>query len=167
MLPLWNCCNILPCLMRWKSVSGPGGYSPADPFVPSVQELNRLIATPGLAAALRPYQDFGFAVYELKAGFGGLLPLVVSFPRADPRQLYFPTFHASPGPVAEEIVHDHLLYCQKLPEDGYSTFLWEESAGWAHPVVSAVLARGMVHPRQHLQRLKLEDVGKNKDFILR
>lgn len=141
----------------------PGSYSPV--FIPNTAELQKILPAP-LTGILPDYVGYGFAVYSLKAGLGWLLPLVISYPAVNPDQLYYPTREALGTLPGKTAAQEATLYCQKLPHGRYSPFLWEESRGWAHPTVSSVLAKGLIHPKHHLQRLKLEPGRENADLVV-
>lgn len=104
-------------------------------FVPSAGDFARLderFRLPaGFLAALPAYADFGFAVFRLKPERGllgtvkrqSVQPMALSFPRREPRALFFPTVHVHDGKVSPQATFDHALYCQA---DG----LLEATLGW-------------------------------------
>jgi hypothetical protein len=94
-------------------------------FVPEARDFARLderFRLPdGFLAALPVYGDYGFAVFRLKphkkGWFGGakrqsVQPMAFTFPRREPRSLFFPTVHVHDGSVPARADFDHALYCQ-------------------------------------------------------
>jgi len=43
------------------------------------------------------YEDFGFAVFKLRAGLKRIHSMALEFPRRDPKSLFFPTVHVHDG----------------------------------------------------------------------
>src|SRR5262249_29983337 len=99
-------------------------------FVPSVKDFSRVDERFRLPMnvwdGLPLYKEFGFAVFQLKQGAQKVHPMAFEFPRANPRQLFFPTVHIHDGTVKPKAGFHHALFCQKSgPED---LMMWEESA---------------------------------------
>jgi hypothetical protein len=139
-------------------------------FVPTVADFSRLDARFQLPAGtwdkLPAYRNFGFAVFKLKPGKQDVHPMAFSFPRSNPAALFFPTLHIHDGQVHAEEEFDHVLYCQKMPYDRFPLHDWEESRGPAHPDISSVRSKGIVHPRYHLYRMGVHGRRRNTDIVL-
>jgi hypothetical protein len=113
-------------------------------FVPRLGDFGRLDrrfrVSDRVWSELPQYRDYGFAVFQLKAGGdGGFLsrlfgtgvtarkvhPMVLCFPTRDPASLFYPTVHVHDGRVKKRAHFDHSLYCQtaeapKLQIGGFS-----------------------------------------------
>lgn len=87
-------------------------------FVPSRAQFHRLDPRLRLDDAvwdrLPDYADFGFAVFQLRAGDTRVHPMALSFLSRDPRVLFFPTAHVHDGAVHARAHYDHRLYAQGL-----------------------------------------------------
>jgi hypothetical protein len=109
-------------------------------FVPTAADFSRLdprFRLPhGFLEALPAYADYGFAIFRLKPKKGllggskkqSVHPMALSFPRREPRALFFPTVHVHDGSVPQQAAFDHALYCQA---DGVleATLSWQRSHG--------------------------------------
>jgi hypothetical protein len=90
-------------------------------FVPSRADFARLderFRLPEAALAKLPCpDDYGFAVFKLKAGEGQRVhPMAFSFPTRNPRTLFFPTAHLHGDAWERRVLFDHTLYYQGSPE---------------------------------------------------
>ena len=85
-------------------------------FVPSLNDFSRLdecFRLPASVASKLPYEDWGFAVFQLedKRGLLGgakrqtIHPMAFVFPRRDPRTLFFPTKHVHDGAVHDVVAN--------------------------------------------------------------
>ncbi|MFO0547020.1 MAG: hypothetical protein U0271_01465 [Polyangiaceae bacterium] len=88
-------------------------------FVPTMNDFTRLDERFRIPAetlvALGDYGSYGFAVIKLRPGAEQRLhPIALTFPRADPTTLYFPTTHLHDGKVRERAEFDHSLFCQRV-----------------------------------------------------
>lgn len=85
-------------------------------FVPGLADFNRLDPRFRLDSSvwqkLPQYQDFGFAVFQLRDGEREFHPMGLSFPSRHPDRVFFPTVHVHDGDVPEEEEFDHSLYLQ-------------------------------------------------------
>jgi hypothetical protein len=87
-------------------------------FVPTHADFARLDARfripDGVWQRLPTYADWGFAVFRLKPSKTQqkIHPMAFSFPRRDPRAIFFPTVHVHDGAVHDTATFDHTLYCQ-------------------------------------------------------
>lgn len=89
-------------------------------FVPSPRDFERLDARFRLPSQLLPalplYQDYGFAVFQLKPGKQQqkLQPMALSFTPREPRALFFPTVHVHDGSVPHQANFDHALFAKPM-----------------------------------------------------
>jgi hypothetical protein len=85
-------------------------------FVPGRADFRRLDPRFRLAddvwRQLPAYSDFGFAVFQLRAGDAGVHPMALSFATRNPDAIYFPTTHVHDGTVHPVAQFDHSLYAQ-------------------------------------------------------
>lgn len=100
-------------------------------FVPNVASFARLDErfrlSDSLWSQLPQYEDYGFAVFKLKAGGNKLIhPMAMRFPTRDTSTLFFPTLHIHDGTIPERASFDHALYCQGPHRERAQ---WEESGG--------------------------------------
>ncbi|HUS32022.1 MAG TPA: hypothetical protein VMZ53_26155 [Kofleriaceae bacterium] len=58
------------------------------------------------------YSDYGFAVFQLKAGKHTVHPMAFTFPSRELDRLYFPTVHLHDGQFRRDAEFDHALYYQ-------------------------------------------------------
>ena len=139
-------------------------------FVPTVADFARLDERFRLPAGtwekLPQYKNYGFAVFKLRKGNAAVHPMAFSFPRANAAQLYFPTVHIHDGQVHDMEEFDHVLYCQRPPDEKFSLMEWEESSALPHHTMDVVKARGIVHPQHHLYRREYKGKRKNEDIVL-
>ncbi len=83
-------------------------------------------------------------------------PMAFTFPRRDPRSLFFPTLHVHDGRVHETARFDHVLYAQQEPGDG-----WERSTTSADTVEGP--AKTYLDPSQPVWRRRLNGELPNQD----
>ena len=62
--------------------------------------------------AVPHYADYGFAVFQLRAGEHRIHPMALTFPTREPGRLFFPTVHLHDGQLHERAEFDHKLYYQ-------------------------------------------------------
>jgi hypothetical protein len=154
-----------PLLMAAQSFGfGPPGVAPAPAplkvhdvgdfeasFVPSLADFSRLdprFRLPdGVWDRVPRVADYGFAVFKLKPKAARasqtIHPMALTFPRRDPRSLYFPTLHVHDGTLASSAHFDHTLYCQPS-EILAHLFAWRPSNEPLGRRVDAERARGLV-----------------------
>jgi hypothetical protein len=144
------------------------GYFEAS-FVPTVDDFARLderFRLPeGTWKKLPGYRDYGFAVFKLNHGKLNVHPMAFSFPRRDPKSLFFPTVHIHDGQVHTEAHFDHLLYCQ--PEENQHLALdhWRESSGHARSFMR-IHANGLLEPDQHCyQKVMFGNLANRDTFV--
>jgi hypothetical protein len=140
-------------------------------FVPTVNDFSRLDEQFRLPAGtwdkLPAYRDHGFAVFKLKAGESKIHPMAFSFPRANPRELFFPTVHIHDGKVHENADFDHVLYCQRGPSDLFNLQDWDESFRPAVAFMQLPKSKDLVSGDEHCYKRALTGNLPNKDFLLR
>ena len=139
-------------------------------FVPSISDFDRLdrrFRLPeGTWDKLPAYVDFGFAVFKLKPGNQIAHPMAFQFPRANPRQVFFPTVHIHDGEVHAAATFDHDLYLQFAAADWSAPREWAESAQPAGMFLQLKKVPGLVEPDLHCYRLQLRGQRENKDFLV-
>jgi hypothetical protein len=133
-------------------------------FVPTVKDFSRLDEQFRLPAGtwdrLPQYKDYGFAVFKLKKGEHKIHPMAFTFPRADPRRLFFPTVHIHDGKVHDRAHFDHALYCQGAD----TATRWEESPRPAEFFLTKLdKAKDVVDPKGHVYRKQMVGTYKNED----
>lgn len=157
-------------------------------FVPSRADFARLDPRFRLDDAVwskLPYDDWGFAVFQLAPEERGLLarvgsmlsradpavsrrsihPMAFVFPRRDPRTLFFPTLHVHDGSVHPMAEFDHQLYCQPDPITAAS-FTWRRSDGAIGKWVDAEKAGWLIDPGRPAFLLSLIGTLHNRDITL-
>jgi hypothetical protein len=140
-------------------------------FVPTVNDFSRLDERFRLPAGtwdkLPAYRNHGFAVFKLKAGETKVHPMAFSFPRAKPEELFFPTVHIHDGKVHERAEFDHVLNCQRGPEDLFTLLDWEESFRPAAAFMQLAKAKDVIVGDGHCYKLTLSGDRPNQDFVLK
>lgn len=136
-------------------------------FVPAVKDFSRLDERFRLPAEtwdkLPSYKDFGFAVFKLKKGSEQKVhPLSFEFPRANPKQLFFPTVHIHDGQVHPRAKFDHALYCQA----DRMLLGWVESTRPAAMFMKLDNAEGLLDGMRHCHMKEMRGVLKNEDVVL-
>jgi hypothetical protein len=138
-------------------------------FVPAVKDFDRLdeqFRLPkGVWDDLPQYKDWGFAVFKLKKGEKKIHPMAFDFPRANPKELFFPTVHIHDGKVHPTARFDHALYCQ-MDKTRMAQMTWRESAKPAGMILKADLTQGIVDPDAHVYLREMRGKLKNEDVIL-
>lgn len=148
-------------------------------FVPSRADFARLDERFRMPEAVfrevEEVRDYGFAVFQLKPKKRGLLgfatarqrvhPMAFSFPRRNPRALFFPLLHAHDGQVPPTAAFDHVLYAQ--PEPLLRALLrWTPSSGALDRYVDTARARGLVAAGEPGCVLPLLGPQRNADWNL-
>jgi|ERR1043165_1066516 hypothetical protein len=138
-------------------------------FVPKRSEFDRLDPRfrlrQDLWSALPQYADYGFAVFQLRAGDAHIHPMALSFLSADPALLYFPTVHIHDNAVHETAEFDHALFAQAVadtPEWHNSPILPREVMDFGNLVVSD-RTRGTVNPTLPIARRIIRGISTNAD----
>lgn len=136
-------------------------------FVPTVGDFARLDARFRLADEtwdqLPDYVDYGFAVFKLKPGTGDVHPMAFEFPRANARQMFFPTVHIHDGKVHATAEFDHVLYFQLADADYSPKHDWTESAQPAGMFMNMRKVGSLLDSGLHCYRRALRGRLKNAD----
>ncbi len=137
-------------------------------FVPTVKDFSRLDEQFRLPSTvwdkLPAYADHGFVVFKLEKGAQKVHPMAFSFPRANPKQLFFPTVHIHDGKVHETAKFDHALFCQS---SGENLMAWEESKQPAEMFMKNVSkSQGLIDPKAHCYRKLIVGRRKNADILV-
>jgi len=139
-------------------------------FVPQIKDFSRLDERFRLPTEvwdkLPQYKDYGFTVFKLKKGASKVHPMAFEFPRAKPRQLFFPTVHIHDGKVHEKADFDHWLFCQKGDGDETDLMKWEESPQPAGLFMKTDKAQGLLLKDAHCYRMRLKGKLKNEDVLV-
>lgn len=139
-------------------------------FVPTLADFARLDERfrlpPGSWETLPTYRNYGFAVFKLKPGEAKVHPMAFSFPRANPRELFFPTVHIHDGKLHDRADFDHNLYCQRAPAERATLTDWEESPQLARAFMKVDKTRGLVYGTRHCHRRRIAGTRPNQDTIL-
>ena len=136
-------------------------------FVPSVADFKRLDPRFRLDdsawQSFSGYQDYGFAVFKLKAGQSQIHPMAFWFETRDPSTLFFPTVHLHDGAFERFADFDHVLFAQ----GDLQAFPGLQQA---HQPPDAVMrldaAANLVHPKHRPTRLNLIGSFDNLDIRL-
>ncbi len=140
-------------------------------FVPTIDDFSRLDERFRLPAdvwnALPQYKSFGFAVFKLKSGEKRIHPMAFEFPRANRKQLFFPTVHIHDGKVHDKADFDHALYCQENEHETLGLLHgWRESPKLAREFVDTDKTKGIVDPDRHCHLLRLRGDLINQDTLV-
>jgi hypothetical protein len=139
-------------------------------FVPAVKDFGRLDERFRLPDQtwdqLPDYKGYGFAVFKLKKTATTVHPMAFEFPRANPKQIFFPTVHIHDGKVHGKATFDHALYCQKRDGEKLSLPDWRESEGVASQFMTVAKSAGVVEGAKHCYLKKIQGERKNEDIAL-
>lgn len=138
-------------------------------FVPKVADFARLderFRLPeGVWEKLPGYKNHGFAVFKLQSGKQNVHAMAFEFPRANARQIFFPTVHIHDGEVHDTAEFDHVLYFQSggsvLPSPG-----WSESAVPAGMFMQIKKSQGLLDAELHCYRRFIRGEYKNTDVLV-
>jgi hypothetical protein len=140
-------------------------------FVPAPSAFTRLdprFRLPGTVWRDLPYSDFGFAVFQLRAGDARVHPMALWFDTREPNMVFFPTAHVHDGAVHATAPFDHSLFSQGVLD----------SVDWAHGSVLprnvmdfgnfliADRTKGIVEPNTLVVRRELQGQFPNEDTWL-
>jgi hypothetical protein len=139
-------------------------------FVPAIKDFARLderFRLPdGVWEKLPQYKEFGFAVFKLKKpekGQSKVHPMAFEFPRANKKELFFPTVHIHDGKVSNKAKFDHALFCQG---SGDALMHWEESPNLADSFVKVKQTEDIVDGTAHVYRKLMKGSFDNKDVMV-
>lgn len=135
-------------------------------FVPQIKDFSRLDARfrlpDGVWEKLPAYAKFGFAVFKLRKDSDSVHPMALSFPRADPNKLFFPTVHIHDGKVHESARFDHSLYAQ-VGSQYRRVSEWRESPQSAQSFMRVKESQGLIDGNSHCYLKQLKGNLKNQD----
>jgi hypothetical protein len=138
-------------------------------FVPSVADFARLdkrFRLPdGVWEKLPGYKEYGFAVFKLKADKTTVHPMAFDFPRARPKQMFFPTVHIHDGEVHDTADFDHVLYVQ-MSQGSRPPRGWRESTVPAGMHMDLKRSQGLLDGESHAYRQELRGKLKNADTLV-
>jgi hypothetical protein len=141
-------------------------------FVPNQAAFARLDPrfrlTDGVWRQFPSYADFGFAVFQLRAGAARVHPMALSFSTRDRRALFFPTAHVHDGAVHPVADFDHSLYAQvkRAPEDWIAgSVLPRDVMNFGNVLVSD-RTRGLVEKETPISRCRIKGPQQNTDTWL-
>ncbi len=136
-------------------------------FVPTLADFARLDERFRLPKRvwdrLPEYRDYGFAVFQLRAGHQRIHPMAFSFPRAEPDRLFFPTVHLHQGRVHKWARFDHALYAQDLPVQALELSGWQSGQGPVTEYVDIDRAEGLIDAEARCFRRTLKGYLQNQD----
>jgi hypothetical protein len=139
-------------------------------FVPTLQDFARLDERFRISDAawekLPRYTDYGFAVFKLASGEAKIHPMALSFPRRNPKSLFFPTVHIHDGEVHSRAEFDHSLYCQPSELERPTIHDWQESHADARRFMKVDKTRGLILAEQHCYQKKLRGMLPNRDTLI-
>ncbi len=139
-------------------------------FVPTMKDFARLDERFRISEAawekLPRYADYGFAVFKLKSGEAKIHPMALSFPRRNPKSLFFPTVHIHDGEVHARAEFDHTLYCQPGELERPTIHEWRESPANAGRFMKADKATGLILADQHCYQKQLRGMLPNRDTLV-
>ena len=138
-------------------------------FVPAVADFARLdkrFRLPeGTWEKLPGYKRYSFAVFKLKAEKSNVHPMAFSFPRAKPREIFFPTVHIHDGEVHDTADFDHVLYVQ-MTEGSRAPRGWQESVIPAGMYMDLKRAPRLLDGESHVYKQMLRGRLKNQDTVV-
>jgi hypothetical protein len=139
-------------------------------FVPSLKDFSRLDERFRISneawEKLPACADYGFAVFKLKSGDAKIHPMAFSFPRRDPRSLFFPTVHIHDGEVHSRAKFDHTLYCQPGEAERPTIHDWRESDADARRFMKVDKTKGLLLADQHCYQKQLRGMLPNRDTLV-
>jgi hypothetical protein len=150
-------------------------------YVPSQKDFDRIDPqfriAPAIWKQIPQYEDYGFAVIQLKSLEAELLPVVMRFPSRDPKKIFFPTLHIHDGQVHPTEQFDHWLYTQEPLFDRYcGQYLGpnalDSTTGWirsAQPLARTIQTKSYgesLEPRLLVHRQRLIGELPNEDHWL-
>jgi hypothetical protein len=154
-------------------------------YVPTVDDFDRLDAQFVIPKEswqqVGGYDDFGFAVFQLKTRSGKPHPMAFTFKSRWNDRVFFPTVHIHDGKVHATEDYDHSLYLQNSSEDiaeaveaaSLGIFeqhkhlrpKWESSHLPADTFCKVQATHGIVAPNLSVYRLRLKGNYVNTDII--
>jgi hypothetical protein len=92
--------------------------------------------------------------------------MAFEFPRANPKQLFFPTLHIHDGKVYPKAKFDHSLYCQSREGEPLPLKEWRESFGPAAKFMTADKTQGLIDPERHCYLKAIRGERANEDIVV-
>jgi hypothetical protein len=136
-------------------------------FVPKIADFERLDQRfrfpKDVWDDLPQFTDWGFAVFKLKAGKDNVHPMAFAFPRANRKQLFFPTVHIHDGKAHATADFDHALYFQLADADYSPKQGWTESTVPAGIHMNLRKVGDMLDAELHCYRKEIRGRQKNED----
>lgn len=136
-------------------------------FVPTSEDFERLdprFRLPkGSWEKLPHYHDYGFAVFQLKAGAQTVHPMALVFESRLAGELFFPTVHIHDGEVHESEHFDHVLYAQGWTNGEIASKGWMPSQGAIGKKVDEKKAQGLVWGDGPVWQSRMNGMLKNED----
>lgn len=136
-------------------------------FVPSIADFKRLDPRFRLDDSVwqnfSGYQDYGFAVFKLRAGQRQVHPMAFWFETRDPNSLFFPTVHLHDGHFERFADFDHVLFAQGELEASLGLERGNKSP---RAVMQLDSAAGLIHPEHLPTRLNMVGSFENVDIRL-
>jgi hypothetical protein len=138
-------------------------------FVPSIADFDRLderFRLPGQVWERLPqFSGHGFAVFKLKKGKQTVHPMAFEFPRANPRNLFFPTVHIHDGAFHDKADFDHVLYAQFHRAHRVDSRAWLESLRPASMFLDLTKCQGLLEADDHVYKRVIRGRLKNEDVL--
>jgi hypothetical protein len=136
-------------------------------FVPTLADFarvdKRFRLPPEVWSRIPRYKDFGFTVFQLKAGKLRVHPMAFEFPTRYQRRLFIPTMHIHDGGVHPNAQFHHWIYCQT---DEAPTH-WEESSRPLGTYMTKLKQfPNLVDPEAHVHRRVFWGTFQNVDVIV-
>jgi len=139
-------------------------------FVPTLKDFSRLDERFRISdeawKKLPTYHDYGFAVFQLKAGEARIHPMAFSFPWRNTKSLFFPTVHIHDGEVHSKAEFDHTLYCQPGESERPTIHDWKESQADARRFMKVDKTKGLMLADQHCYQKQLHGRLPNRDTLV-
>lgn len=135
-------------------------------YVPTRADFERLDARfrlpDVLFDAVAHYADYGFAVFQLKAGKVTVHPMGLELPARSPDKLFFPTVHVHDGRFHAKATFDHTLYYQhpRAPNGPEIDTFGGDAVSWAKPTKTYA---GMLDATRSVVRRTLRGSQPNVD----
>lgn len=103
----------------------------------------------GCGFPLSSLQRLRLAGFKLKSGEMTVHSMAFSFPRRNPKALFFPTVHIHVGKVHSEAEFANVLYCQPHDHEPLRVRDWREFPDNAGRFMKVDKSKGLISPEQH------------------
>ncbi|HZQ06560.1 MAG TPA: hypothetical protein VFD70_08265 [Anaerolineae bacterium] len=132
-------------------------------FLPSLADFSQLDTRYRISdemwKQLPEYNDYGFAVFILRADAQMTHPIALEFPVRNPNLLYFPTVNLHASTFEQDSYFDHDLFCQAHVD-------WLRSYDVAQSFMDIDRAQGILDPNQRVERFTVLGLHPNSDIVL-